>query len=106
MMDFSKQAQVSKDRTKNPKKLAPTILKAFKDFIFEKAGGKCQCNCGRLIATYHHAQRGSNKDDRTLGGIAEYCHWVIHFSTDSKERFRLTALFRKKGDENYKDFNG
>ena len=101
---ISKSQQLKKNRRANPKKLPQIELQLFKDFIFDKANGKCQCGCNRPISTYHHAERGSNKDDRSLGGINEACHHDLHFSTDSHKREALTVLFKSIGIENYRDY--
>jgi len=102
---ISKESQLYKNRRVNLKRLPQVELKLFKEFIFDKAGGKCQSGCNRPLDTYHHSKRGINKDDRSLGGICDTCHTTLHFSTDTHEREALTILFKSIGIENWREHN-
>jgi len=99
---MTKQEQTRKVRRVNTKKMSLVELNLYKDYINEIADGKCQCGCNREISTYHHSCRGSNKDDKSLGGINYICHDTLHFSTDSHEREALTILFKGIGRENWR----
>jgi len=104
-MTYSKADQTKKKKRVNLKKLPPIELRLFKEFIFDKADGKCQSGCNRPIDTYHHGDRGAYKDDRTLGGICDMCHEILHFSTDSQKRKSLTVLFKSLGIENWREYS-
>jgi hypothetical protein len=104
---YSKDSQLKKNKKPNPKKLSHIELTNFKNYIFSKSGGKCQCGCNRDITEYHHAKSGIHKDDRTLTGIAQHpCHYNIHHGKDMDEKRRLIELFEKIGEENWRGFNG
>ncbi|TET91031.1 MAG: hypothetical protein E3J96_00230 [Sulfurovum sp.] len=104
-MIYSKADQTRKNRKVNLKKLSNIELRLFKEFIFDISNGKCQCGCNKPLSTYHHGNRGINKDDRTLGGINDICHHDLHFSTDTHKREALTILFKSIGLENWRKHN-
>jgi len=88
---ISKKDQTHKVKSVSAKKMSKTEYKLYVEFINELADGLCQCNCGRAITAMHHSQRGSNKDDRSIGGINHLCHYTLHFSTDTQKREALTG---------------
>ena len=69
MNDFSKQAQVGKNRKTNPKKMPKVQYREYVDFVNERSNGLCQCGCGRKADDMHHSKRGINKDDRSVIAI-------------------------------------
>ena len=102
---ISKKDQLKKNRQFNPKKLPQIELQLFKDFIFDKANGKCQePNCTNSISEYHHAEYGAYKSDMSLTGICRQHHTIIHFSTDTKRREALNIIFKSLGKENYREY--
>ena len=103
---MTKQEQTKKVKRVDLKHMSHIELKLLKEFIFSKSDGKCQCGCGRPIDVYHHSNRGINKDDRTIVGIAALpCHHDVHFSIDSHKRESLTILLKSIAIENWREYN-
>ena len=104
---MTKQDQLKKNRKDNPKKLSAIELADFKNFIWAKSGGKCQCNCGRDGVEFHHSKRGIYKDDKSIILICRRCHTLIHSCEykNIRNTSELTILAKVHGKKNWKEFS-
>lgn len=102
-MTYTKKEQLKWKKTKNPKKLPPKQLQAFKNYINKQTKYICQICNKRLAVEYHHALFGANKDDKTLVAICRHCHSDIHVKSD-KEKESFAKLVGSKNWEEFKDF--
>jgi len=109
-MNYTKEAQLSKTKHPNPKKMTKIEKSLYEDFIYQVQKGRCFCGCGRCITEYHHATFGvkrGGKDDRYLVGIAQHpCHYAIHHGKDIELKERLILLSIHKSKDNWRDYIG
>ena len=99
---MTKEQQLKKTKQLNAKRMSPIELANYKNFIYARSGGMCQCGCSRELTEYHHVFFGINKDDRYLAAIAQHpCHYNIHHGKDVEEKKRLIEIFERVGKENW-----
>ena len=99
---YSKQAQLSKVKKDNPKKMSKSDLKSFRWSIYYNAKGICQLCNKEPICDYHHPLfgcRGADKDDRCQTGTCRKCHDKCH---EDKHGFNLKAV--EIGESNHKEW--
>ena len=103
---MTKQEQLKKNREQNQKKLSTVVLADFKNFIWAKSGGLCQCGCGKHGVEYHHSLRGAYKDDKSIILICRSCHNLIHNCeyNNMDKTSELMILAKVQGVKNWKDF--
>ncbi len=102
---MTKEQQLSKNRIQNPKRFTKKELDKYKNWIFRKAEGMCQANCGREGVEYHHVLRGAYKNDKSIVLSCRECHMTVHFSTDTHEREALNTLFKSVSVSNWREYN-
>ena len=104
-MDFSKEAQLKKNRKVNPKKLSQKALKDYKFTIHDISNGMCQICKVKPGDDYHHCVfgcRGADKDDRILALTCRDCHDECH--KHKHEEPNTTAI--EIGNNNWMIHNG
>lgn len=104
---MTKEEQLRKTKRPNPKRMIKTEYELYVDFVNDKAGGMCQCGCGRPAQDIHHSLRGSNKDDRSIIAICRTCHNLIHSCSpkDIDEGSRLALFSKGVGKKNWEEYN-
>jgi hypothetical protein len=101
---MTKAQQTKKNRTPNPRKMTAIELQLFKDFIFDRADGMCQCGCGNVGEDFHHSESGYKKDDKSLVLICREEHTIIHHGTDTDRAERLKVLTKGIGRDNWRAY--
>ena len=102
---MTKKAQLQKTKRKNPKRLDPCELRAYKDSILDVSGGICQlCSEERAVDMHHslYGSRGADKDDRSLVAVCRDCHDKCHQSKHGA----LNSKAKEIGIDNWREYNG
>ena len=107
--DFSKEAQLSKNRTKNPNKMSKIEKELYIDFIREKSNGICQIpNCNNAGQDIAHKDRAYKREDRFVALICRNHHTIAdqpnprQIDESSRVNLELSAISRR----NWKDYLG
>ncbi len=101
---MTKEEQLRRSKTDNPKKLGYIAWHNYVDWINEISNGMCQlCKKNPLDEMHHSAygSQGADKDDRTLVGICRYCHLDCH----KEKHGSVNSKAVKIGRANWRKYN-
>ena len=107
-MNYTKEAQLTKTKRPNPKKMTGIEKRLYIDFLREKSKGICQIpNCNNPAQDWEHPLRGINRDDRFTIMICRECHIIADNPSPKQiDKSSIIKLAGKKiAKQNWKDYN-